>query len=193
MIATLRGVMLGLAAASALAAPNETAERARIRADRRNVETQLQQTEQGCRGRFAVTACVEEAKVQRRASLAKLREQQVKLDDDDRRRRAAERLQTIDRKRDEKAAQAASASAASADEVARKVTTPRAPSASRSHPAPIDGGAQAAARRAQVAERRHQEAEKERAKIARRLTQRKKIVAPLPPAVGSSAASAAKP
>ena len=178
------------AAAGAAAAPNESTERARIQSARRNVEAQFQQATQDCRVQFAVTACVDEAKAQRRASLADLRAQQVKLDDEDRRRRAAERVQGIDQKRSEKAALAASASAATAAVVAPKVTKPRAPSPSHSHPAPIDGGAQAAARRAQAAEVRRQEAEKEQTKIAQRLAQRKKVVAPLPPAV---AASAAKP
>ena len=183
-------LLLVLAAASATAAPHEAAERARIQADKRSVETRFQQAEQGCREQFAVTACVDEAKVQRRTSLADLRERQTRLNDDDRRRRAAERLQVINKKRGEVAARPASAAAGAAEVAAPSVIKPRAASGSRSHPAPIDGGAQAATRRAQAAEIRHQQAEKDRAKIERRKLQAKKVVAPLPPVV---AASAAKP
>ena len=181
----LRVFILLLAAASAGAAPAEATLPAPINTEKRAIEARFHQAEQACRERFQVTACVDEAKAQRRSALAVLRAQQSRMDDDRRRRRAAERLQSIEDKRGEAEARVP-ASAASAP--APRASSPPAPVVKHNRVGSADGGAPAAAHRATEAGIRRQQAEHERARIAQHVAQAKNV-APLP-APGASAGNA---
>ena len=75
-------------AASSAAAANE---RQRIAGERAAAEARFATRERECRARFVVTACIDEAKIERRDALDKLRARQLGADEVRRRERAAER------------------------------------------------------------------------------------------------------
>lgn len=77
------------------AAQDEVAERTRIERERANVESVFVERERACQNRFAVTACVDEARRERRDALALLRRQEALLDEGQRKERAAQRMQEI--------------------------------------------------------------------------------------------------
>ena len=73
----------------------ERAERDRISAERQHAQEVFAARERECRDRFAVTACLDAARRDRRAALYRLRLQQDALDEVDRKRRAAQRIEEI--------------------------------------------------------------------------------------------------
>lgn len=89
----LLGCMTGLAAAAW--AQSDAAERDRIRRERADVEAAFAAQERDCQERFAVTACVDDARRSRRSALAELRRQVTVLDEEQRRQRAERRRQLI--------------------------------------------------------------------------------------------------
>lgn len=94
--------------AFAQAEPDLPAERARIEAQRRQVEERFAAEEKVCRGRFAVNDCTQEAEQRRREALQELRRQEVRINSIERERKAAERLREIEaRKSPEKDQEAA--------------------------------------------------------------------------------------
>jgi hypothetical protein len=97
------------------AAEDAVGERARIPAERSAAEATLAERERECGTRFVVTACVEEARSDHRATLDALRRRQALLDEAERRQRAGERLDRLAAKAapdgDARAREAASAEA----------------------------------------------------------------------------------
>ncbi len=71
------------------------AERQRIDAERATAAAHYDERLRACAGRFAVTACVDEAKRERRETLSRLKHEQSRLDDAERRRRAQERTEAL--------------------------------------------------------------------------------------------------
>lgn len=71
-------------------------ERARIAAERKQVDGKFQVEEKACYGKFAVNDCLNDARSRRRAALADLRRQEISLNDAQRKRRAAERLRAVE-------------------------------------------------------------------------------------------------
>ena len=67
-------------------------ERARIEAERRNGESRFSQQEVKCYGRFAVTDCLHEVRLQRRQLLDDLRRQTVMLNDMERRNKTLSKM-----------------------------------------------------------------------------------------------------
>lgn len=94
--ALLLAAAFGAAAQSTVQAPDEGAERERIRAERAAVEARFAQEQRACRAKFAVNDCEAKARRVRNDALADLRRQEIVLNDAERRRRAAERLQSIE-------------------------------------------------------------------------------------------------
>jgi len=93
----LAALSLVLAAAAVHAqAPDEAAERARIRQERETAETRLKEAEKVCRTKFAVNDCVAEARRERNATVTELKRQERILNDAERTRKAAERQKEID-------------------------------------------------------------------------------------------------
>ncbi len=82
-----------LACASARADDRE--ERARIARERGEATLRFQQRQRECGQRFAVTACVDEARAEHRQALLRLRGQESVLDEAERKRRAAQRMAAI--------------------------------------------------------------------------------------------------
>ena len=99
----LLAALLALAAACA-AVPgrsqdvpdSETAQRARIAAERAQVEANFKTQEKSCYRKFAVNECLSAARALRREALADLRRQEVSLNDADRKRQGAQRQREIE-------------------------------------------------------------------------------------------------
>ena len=75
---------------ASLPADDNSAQRARIAADRSSAQALFEKDEVGCYQRFAVTDCLREVKVRRRAVLEALRREELVLNDADRKKRAEE-------------------------------------------------------------------------------------------------------
>lgn len=78
--------------------PDEAVQRERIAREREAAERLHAQRVEACQRRFAVTSCLDEARVERRQVVDSLRRQEEVLDGNERRRRAAQRLAEIQQK-----------------------------------------------------------------------------------------------
>lgn len=92
MLALLCGAAFGAAAASV---DELKAQRAQIDAARRQANVAYAERERRCQEQFVVTACVENARAERRRELDRLSREQAVVDEALRKQRAAERLQTL--------------------------------------------------------------------------------------------------
>ena len=98
----MRTLLLALAvlglpiAAQAQDEPAESAQRARIAAERGQAEAAFRAQEKACYAKFAVNDCLKAAKAHRRQVLADLRRQEISLNDAQRKRRAAEQLRAVE-------------------------------------------------------------------------------------------------
>ena len=182
---------LVLLAGPAFAEDQDDAEAASLRAsiehERAAVEARFKAREAECASRFAMTACIDRAKSDRRQGLAPLDKSLSALDEAQRRRRAAERLQRIEQK-----TQAAAVDAPKPPKVPREPPpratpleelAPRAGPASGapSRPEPPKPGAAAAY------ERRQREAAEHREAVERRNEERAHRRAPAAPLPAPSA------
>lgn len=100
-LALLAGVQGLVAVAQGPAALDDRAERGRIAQERSEATALHDQRRRECEQRFAVTACVEEARADHRQTMMRLRRQEALLDEAQRKERAAQRLAAIERKRSE--------------------------------------------------------------------------------------------
>lgn len=109
-------------------------ERQSIASERAAVEVRFAARERECNARFIVTSCVDEAKIERREALDKLRARQRGADEARRRERAAQRQSELSEKAEEDArveteraarAAAASASGAASQPARIRVSSPR--------------------------------------------------------------------
>jgi hypothetical protein len=169
-------------------------EHASIAAERRALGDRYTAEERDCQARFAVTACVERARVRHREALAPLREREMQLDE------AERELQAADRRAALAARQQARAE--------RPPPTPAGPPASRPAPAPagsgawgqgprVDSAARAAeaAQRASTVESRRVQFQANKARVARRLADRAaqgKPAQPLPLPLPEPASTASR-
>ncbi|HJV62166.1 MAG TPA: hypothetical protein VJ743_14555 [Albitalea sp.] len=201
----------------ALAAPGafafspdeERAERARIQAERSQVQAAYEQRERECRQRFVVTSCIDAARRDRRQALERLRQQQELLDEAQRKQRAAQRIDDIRAKVSGEEAQQRDATAKARQRERERVAAASAPASSplrgpeagqgRVEPSSVLPGAKAhrsaedEARHAAEYEKRQREAEAHRQAVERRNASRRKPPAkplPMPDAVSAPAASA---
>lgn len=87
-------------------------ERRLIQAERGREEAQFERDQAACYARFAVTDCIEKARLRRRAALDQLRRQEIVLNDAERKQKALEQLQRIEEK---------SSGQQDADEAARRI------------------------------------------------------------------------
>src|SRR6478609_726240 len=71
--------------------PGVAAHRARIDAERKQVEAEFGDLQKQCYRKFAVNDCLNRARAQRREKLSDLRRQEISLNDAERKRKAAER------------------------------------------------------------------------------------------------------
>jgi colicin import membrane protein len=181
-------------------ADDDAAERQRIERERAEIIARSRTDEAACAQRFAVSACVEQVRGERRAALHQLDLQRALLDDAQRKRRAAERQERIrlrqdTQSRDDESRQSPAASAASAPARAASAAEPEAarrPEARRRSAAAVAEERDAAAKRAAASKRRAEEAAAHRAAVEQRNMERnlKKPPAPTLPVPAASAASA---
>lgn len=104
----LRSFLVAAACLAAVAAHAQAAaepeglqpekERARIAAERGQIEKRFAGEEEQCYRKFAVNDCIQESRKRRREELADLRRQELSLNDAQRKRRAAEQIQRADEK-----------------------------------------------------------------------------------------------
>lgn len=180
------------AAPASAAMPSAADERRRLDAEQGAAEARYREREAQCRRQFIVTACVNEAKAERREVLERLRSQRLLLDEAARKQRAADRLAEIERRQQERAdgeREAAARAAQRASDVsgrgAREAAAP-ASAAGRSLSVPQPPSAQErraeearAAERARERAARASEAEAHREKVLER-NRREPPAAPLP-------------
>jgi hypothetical protein len=77
-------------------APDEAAERARIRQEREAADQRFNAAEKACRAKFAVNDCIAAARRERNTTVTELKRQERVLNDAERTRKAAERQKEID-------------------------------------------------------------------------------------------------
>ena len=180
---------------------DEKARRQELSAQRAAAHARYEAAVRECERTFAVTACVNQAKAERRATLDRLSREQASIDDALRQRRAEERRQRVAQKQ----RAAAERAAASAPQV--QVRTPRAAASVASAPRPrrhfeprspreaAAAETEAAQRAAASKERRDRARAHEQAVIQRdaeRATQRAPAAPlPVPSAPASRAAASA--
>ncbi len=100
----LRALLVAGLVMSSLTVPARADEtRQQLARERVALEQRFADEERACAARFAVHACVDEVRARRRAALAPLRDQELRLEDAERRRRAEERRAAVARKQAEAA------------------------------------------------------------------------------------------
>jgi colicin import membrane protein len=175
-------------------------QRARIERERAHVELRSRQAEAACERRFAVSACLAEARAERRAALHQLDQQRVLLDDAQRKQRAADRQARIQQRQEEQARAdeqrqppapgraspppTGTASSSGVDKANDPGRRTRTAAEARREQAQAD-------KRAAAAQRRAAQAAEHRAAVERRNAQRAAEKAPSPPLPVPSAPQAA--
>lgn len=98
LLLALCGLLVAGAPATGRADAPDTAaqQRARIAADRAEVEANFKAQEKACYNKFGVNDCLSKARALRREALADLRRQEVSLNDADRKLKGAERQREIE-------------------------------------------------------------------------------------------------
>jgi hypothetical protein len=167
-------------------------EAARIRAERAAAQSQFETQQRECAARFAVNACVDEARKQRRDSLAALKRRQMALDEAERQQRSAKRQADLRAKLEAQAARRRDGEAAPVVSTrkpreAKRAATTAAAAAPTRLPAPAGLASSDPAEREQrslnqkrklEAAQQHREAVKKR--NAERIAKGKPAAAPLP-------------
>lgn len=171
----------------------------RIAVERAAADARLAEQERECATRFIVAACVENARTEHRATLMRLRQQQLQIDEARRREAAIARRKIL---AERVAAQQAHASDAASEAPHVRVRRAPEPGPAIRHsdgamPRPIAGGTAGAdravteQRNEEKFEARAREAQRHREEVQRRNAQREaqgKVAAPLPTPSGASAA-----
>ncbi len=181
----LLSLLCVLLAALEPARADDSAERSRIARERADAQARFEARRRECETRFAVTACVDEARAEHRQALQRLRREEGVLDEAQRRQRAAARMAAIEaRQRAER--ERANAPRAERPVVSPQLRPPRPPAAApkaASTPASApDRSAEEARSRARF-EARRREAREHREQAEQRREQREqsgKKAAPLP-------------
>jgi hypothetical protein len=161
-----------------------TAQRARIARDRAAVEREAQAAQAACAEQFAVTACVDHVKADRRDRLRQLDRERALLDDELRKRRASERAAHIEQHQAELGQRPASTPVRARPPAA--AVAPKSPTPSETAKAAANEAAAAkneadAAERAAASARRASEAEAHRIAVEKRNRDRAAQRTPSPP------------
>lgn len=173
-----------LLAALEPARADDSAERARIVRERGEVEARFQQRQRDCQARFAVTACVDEARAEHRQALQRLRREEGVLDEAQRRQRAAARLAAIEEKQRAERERASAPRAQRQAEPPLQVRPPRQPAAAArpaSAPASAPDRSVDEARKRTRFEERQRDAREHRDQAEQRRVQREKSGKPVTP------------
>jgi len=183
----MRILLLSLLALAAGAAHGAD-ERARIAAERAQAQKVYDARYRECQSQFAVTACVDKARAERRAALEQLSQQQAVLDDAERKQRAAQRARQIHEKMSQSKAPVQGSASPPLQVKAPRVSRAASGAAAARAPASAASVGLSDAQRAQHRtdyERKQREAAEHREELERRAVDRAshqdKPVAPLPP------------
>jgi len=184
-----------LASGASAADDSDRIERQRIDRERSAAQARFEAQQADCRSRFAVTACVDRARAERRDTLDHLTEQQRVLDEARRKRRAAlraaairARIEQAESDRASPASRAVEARAPPRRDAVGKPAPTAEPPTGATGAAPGERDAAERARREQYAARQRA-AQQQREKNAERITERAKKkprAAPLPQAPASA-------
>ena len=181
--------LLGASAGAADATHERATQLGRIALERAEVERATQADQAACAQQFALTACVDAVKAERRERLQGLARQRAVLDDEQRKRRAAERIAQIQQRQAARAAEqaaapppAGAASAARATPSVEREQSILAPAARVDTQPAVAAQAQArATARAQASARRASQAAAHRAVVEERNRERAALRPPVPP------------
>jgi len=191
MCLLLASSCIGARSADGSSGNDEGQKRADITQQQRDLKTRFDSEERECRQQFIVTACVDSVRSRRRAALAPLRDEELRLDEIQRRLQAEKRRAAIaDKQRAlaERGAEPAPVAPAASRESAK------APRGAWRAPEPKpdrDAEATAAADRVQASARRQAQAAEAQARVTRRQAEQAKkgkAAAPLPDPSASGAA-----
>jgi hypothetical protein len=116
-------VWMSLLAAAAFAAPPET-EGERIKSERAAATARFEAQERDCQTRFVVTSCIDAARKEERATLTRLRHEEIVLDEARRRDAAAQRARATESKAATQAVRASEPASSSLGEGARRASSP---------------------------------------------------------------------
>ena len=170
-------------------------EHERLSSERAAANARLTEQERACEEKFVVSACLESARKEHRATLARLRRAELVLDDGERREAAARRRQSILEKASAQAARASDAASVSPRQSPRATPVPNPPAPAhaggpdRSTVLSADQQATEERNRANF-EARARAAQAHRESVERRNAQREangNAAAPLPVPPGASA------
>ena len=185
--------LAGCGGAFAQSSPGAADRRAEIAAERAAVEKRYADQEAACRERFVVTSCLDDARAERRAALAPLRQEELRIDTEERKQRAAARLGDIESKQRAEAARDAASAAESPRPASEPQNPPRPAGRIGGGPArPVPGAEERARLEAESEakfQRRQEDAARHRADVEARNAERAakgKVPKPLLPAPGAS-------
>ena len=147
--------------------PSSQAERERIAKQRQVAEAQYAQREAECKRRFVVTACIDQARADRRQSLDNLHQQEIALDEVERQQRSAEHRRRREAKAWEEINKPAPEPRVPRAPKARESKPLLPPSGAASKPAPVDRSADEQQARERF-EARQREAQAHKAEIEKR-------------------------
>lgn len=171
-----------VAVAQGPAAVDDRAERERIARERSEATIRHDQRRRECEQRFAVTACVDEARAEHRQTMMRLRRQEALLDESQRKARAAQRLAAIEQRRSEERTRVVVPRAAPARASAAEARQPRpaasAPAERASAPAASVSASAAEARSRERFDARQREAAARRDAAQQRRVEREKNAKP---------------
>jgi colicin import membrane protein len=179
----IAGILLALLA-SAAALGDDAALQRQLAAERQAVDARFERDKADCQQRFALNACVDEARTRQRQALAALRMQQREVDERQRIQRTSERRAAIERRQAATASRPVAASAASAAAARTPRVAAERAQLNRDRAAERATAQAKAAERAAAARKLQATIQADQARIQERQSRRAaqgKAVAPLPP------------
>ena len=145
----LLAVWAGLAAPAALAQADPAQQRVRIAAERAQANTVLADRERACLPQFVVASCREAARNEQRATLTRLRREEMALDEAECNESAARRREVLAGKAAARQSRSAAADASAAQRAQAQAVSPgKAPAAPAASAAPAAPGSKQHAQRA---------------------------------------------
>ena len=148
----LLAVWAGLAAPAALAQADPAQQRVRIAAERAQANTVLADRERACLPQFVVAPCREAARNEQRATLTRLRREEMALDEAERNESAARRREVLAGKAAARQSRSAAADASAAQRAQAQAVSPgKAPAALAASAAPAAPAAPGSKQHAQRA------------------------------------------
>jgi len=185
-VSGVRALLLLLALAAACVpvladANNAAAQQERIARERATVEHEAQAAQAACAQQFAVTACVDRVKADRRERLRQLDRERALLDDELRKRRAAERVGQIEQRKAEQGQEQPAVSVRTRSPtagVAPKAPARTAEAGAAAHEAAASQSEADASERAAASAQRAAQAQEHRIAVERRNRDRAALHAP---------------